>query len=138
MRTRSLRGEHGSVTELVVVFPFVMFLLLLVIQFALWYHATHVAQSAAQEGARVARLAVAPGGGQAADDVQLSAGEKRARDFLAGMGAFDNKVVSGSRDANVASVKVTGTAPSLVPGFTLTISEHSEGPVERFRAANEP
>ena len=38
----------------------------------------------------------------------------------------------------VARVTVSGTAPSLVPGFTLGISEHSEGPVEKFRAENAP
>ena len=137
MRARLRRGERGSATELVVVFPFVMFLLLLVIQFALWYHATHVAQAAAQEGARVARVAV-PAGQPADSPAQRDAGIQRAQDFLAGMGAFDDKQVTGTRDASVARVDVTGTAPSLVPGFTLTIHEHSEGPVERFRAANEP
>ena len=137
MRVRRTRGERGSATELVVVFPFVMFLLLLVIQFALWYHATHVAQSAAQEGARVARMAVAAG--QPVDSQQqLTAGKDRAWEFLNGMGAFDDKGVTGTRDRDTAGITVTGTAPSLVPGFTLTISEHSEGPVERFRARNEP
>jgi TadE-like protein len=136
MRAWRLRGERGSATELVVVFPFVMFLLLLVIQFALWYHATHVAQSAAQEGARVARMAVAAGQ-PAESPAQLDAGIQRAKDFLAGMGAFDDKEVTGTRDRNRARIVVTGTAPSLVPGFTLTISEHSDGPVERFRAEND-
>jgi len=125
MSARRLRGESGSTTELVVVFPFVMFLLMLVIQFGLWYHASHVAQAAAQEGARAART------------VSADAGRQRAQGFLAGMGAFDDKRVAASRDAHVARVDVWGRAPSLVPGLTLRIHEHSEGPVERFRAENE-
>jgi hypothetical protein len=135
-----LRGVEGSTAELVVVFPFVMFILLLVFQFALWYHATHVAQAAAQEGARVARLALPSGAPPGTDQVQADAGGQRARDFIAGMGAFDNKTVTDSWDpgTDVVRVTVSGTVPSLVPGFTLGISEHSEGRREKFRPENAP
>ena len=137
---RRLRGEEGSTAELVVVFPFVMFILLLVFQFALWYHATHVAQAAAQEGARVARLALPPNAAPGAEQAQADAGGQLARDFIAGMGAFDNKTVTDSWDpgTDVVRVTVSGTAPSLVPGLRLGISEHSEGRREKFRPENAP
>ncbi len=136
---RRLRGEEGSTAELVVVFPFVMFILLLIFQFALWYHATHVAQAAAQEGARVARLATSPNA-PGAEQAQADAGGDAARQFIAGMGAFDNKTVTDSWDpgTDVVRVTVSGTAPSLVPGLTLPISEHSEGRREKFRPENAP
>ncbi len=135
-----LHGESGSTAELVVVFPLVMLLLLLVFQFALWYHATHVAQAAAQEGARVARMAIPAGSAPGAEQLQADAGGDHARDFIAGMGAFDNKTVTDSWDpaTDVVHVTVSGTAPSLVPGFRLAISEHSEGRREKFRPENAP
>jgi hypothetical protein len=129
MRAR-LHGQHGSTAELVVVFPFVIFTLLLVVQFALWYHAGHVAQAAAQEGARVARLSSPDPAAQR----QLGADQTWA--FLRGMGAFDDKQVTASGSVDTARVDVAGTAPSLVPGLRLRIHEHSEGPVERFRPEN--
>src|SRR5437588_13114100 len=104
---RRVRGEEGSTAELVVVFPFVMFILLLVFQFALWYHASHVAQAAAQEGARVARLALPPGAPVGAEQAQADTGKQRALDFIAGMGAFDDKGVTDSWDPATDVVGVT-------------------------------
>src|SRR5438874_7444662 len=48
---RRLEGDHGSVTtETVLLTPVLLFLVMIVIQFGLWYHAEHVAKAAAQEG----------------------------------------------------------------------------------------
>ncbi|PZG45030.1 pilus assembly protein TadE, partial [Spongiactinospora gelatinilytica] len=49
-------NDRGSATaELVVVFPFVMLLILLVVQFGMWQHAVHVTEVAAAEALAVAR-----------------------------------------------------------------------------------
>jgi Flp pilus assembly protein TadG len=51
------RDQRGSVsTELVVVTPVLLLLVMLVVQFALWQHAQHIAQAAAQRGAETARV----------------------------------------------------------------------------------
>ena len=72
-RVARSNGEHGAATtELVVATPLLLLLVLLVVQFALWGHAIHISDAAAQEGARAARLE----GGTAAD------GAARAREFL--------------------------------------------------------
>src|SRR5450755_2728979 len=51
------RTDGGAVSaELVIVTPLLMLLFLLVVQFALWQHAVHIAEAAAQRGAQGARL----------------------------------------------------------------------------------
>src|SRR4051812_15238082 len=107
MTPRRLRGERGATTELVVMFPAFMFLVFLGIQFALYYHASHVALAAAQEGARTLRVTQ-----------DVAAGEKRADDFLSHLSRAtlpDGKAL-GSVDANgVAHMEVRGTAESILP-----------------------
>ena len=52
-----LRDERGDETvEAVLAVPVLMFLIMTVIQFGLWYHASHTAEAAAQEGVRAARV----------------------------------------------------------------------------------
>ncbi|MDQ3573440.1 MAG: pilus assembly protein [Actinomycetota bacterium] len=125
---RCRRGEEGAATELVVAFPAFFFLLMVVVQFALWLHASHAAQAAAQEGARVARVASA------------EAGEDRANRFLTNLAPslIANAQVTASRDGEVARVDVWGDGVSLIPGFrAFRIHQHSTGPVERFRSEAE-
>ena len=126
---RPLGGDAGSATtEAVLLTPVLLFLIMAVIQFGLWYHAEHVAQAAAQEGVRSARLE-----GSTAD-----AGRERAVDFLAGAGPtiVQEPEVTASRDANTASVSVHGHAVTVLPGFTFSIDATATSPVEQFRAAN--
>jgi Flp pilus assembly protein TadG len=119
-------AERGSVcAELVVATPLLLLLVLLVVQFALWQHAVHVADAAAQEGARAARLE----GGTAA------AGQVEAERFLARFGrtvVTDREVVV-RRDAERARVEVRGYATAVVPFLHLPVRAASEGVVERFR-----
>ena len=55
---RAVRGdERGSVSaELVLATPLLLVLIMGVVQFALWEHATHVADAVAQQGLAVGRL----------------------------------------------------------------------------------
>ena len=119
-------SERGSATtEVVLLTPVLLFLVMLVVQFGLWYHAEHVAQAAAQEGVRTARLE-----GSTAD-----AGRTRAADFLANLGStiVQEPVVTATRDADTASVSVQGRAVAVVPGFSLPVKASASSPVERFR-----
>ena len=120
-------SERGAAsTQLVLVTPVLILMVMLIIQFGLWYHGSHVAIAAAQEGARAARLE----GGSA------MAGEDRARMFLGALGreVVGEAQVVASRGPDVARVEVSGVSVAVVPGFRLPIHAVSEANVERFRA----
>lgn len=126
MPARRARGDQGSAaTEAVLVTPVLLFLVMLVIQFGLWFHAQHVAQAAAEEGARAARSEL----GSAA------AGQDRANAFLdqAGPTIISNRTVTATRTVDQVTVEVHGRAVTVVPGFSLTIDATATSPVERFR-----
>jgi Flp pilus assembly protein TadG len=124
-------AERGAATtQLVLVMPLLLLVVMLILQFGLWYHGSHVAVAAAQEGARAARLE----GGTAAE------GEARARAFLGALGreVVGEPEVVATRDAEAARVEVRGLSVAVVPGFRLPISAVSEGVVERFRPPEDP
>ncbi len=122
---RPPRDGRGSATaQTVLVFPALLFVILLIIQFALYAHAVSVAEAAAQDGAAIARRA----------DGTKAGAEAAANQSLASLGPrmLDTKNVVANRTATQASVTVTGTVISIVPGVNLTIRETASGPVERF------
>ena len=125
---RPRRGEQrgAATTQVVVVFPAVFFMLMLAVQFGLWYHASHVAIAAAQEGTRAGRVE----GASAAD------GRVAAEHFLGEVNSdlIHAPVVTASRDAEHVRVEVRGASIEVVPGFSITIRAVSDAPVERFRA----
>lgn len=126
MERHRRRSERGSAsTEAVLLTPVLLFLIMLVVQFGLWYHAQHVVQAAAREGVRTARM----------DASSASTGRTRAVDFLstAGPTIVRQPVVTASRDAEVAVVSVSGQAVNIVPGFSLPVRSTATSPVERFR-----
>ncbi|MBI2169362.1 MAG: pilus assembly protein [Actinobacteria bacterium] len=128
--SRRCRGDSGqATTEVVLLMPVLLFLVMLVIQFGLWYHAQHVVQAAAQEGVRAARVE----GGTA------GAGQQRAEAFLdsAGSTLVRDAGVTATRDGETATVRVTGRVAGVVPGFSLPLDASAESPVERFRSAAE-
>lgn len=116
--------ERGQ-TELVIVFPVAMLLVLLLLQAALWFLGRSVAQDAAQDGARAAALL---GGSPAA-------GEQAAKADLAQLAGpmLSSTSVSATRSTGRAQVTVTGRAESLLPGFSLTVSASAAEPTEEFR-----
>src|SRR5258708_40066636 len=74
---RRLAGDRGAGSaEVVVATPLLMLLILLVIQFGIWAHATHVAEATAEEALAAARVQ----GGTAA------AGQQRASQVLGQIG----------------------------------------------------
>jgi len=122
----------------VIIFPLLLLLIMLGIQFALWFHASHVAAAAAQEGARAARVCDGCSPTQAEN-----AGRAATDQFLDALSPniLQNRQVAVSVDGNrrTARVEVRGDAIQVL-WFKLStpIQESSEGPVERFRGANEP
>ena len=119
-------GEAGvSTLEAVLVFPALLLLLMLIIQFALWYHASDLATAAAQDGARAARVE-----GATASDGTLKANallDQTGRSILKG------RQVTVERNADVTRVEVRGTCIELVPFLHLPVHAIAESSTEQFR-----
>lgn len=122
---RALCGDGGSVgAELVVATPLLLLMLLAIVQFALWSHATHIAQAAASQGLAAAR----------AQNGTSASGTARARQLLDQLaaGPLRGTVVSADRGAATASVRISGTATPVMPWLHLPVHAEAVGPVERF------
>lgn len=104
--------------------PLLMLLILLIAQFAVWAHATHVAQAAASQALSATRVQ----GGTTAT------GQAAAQGVLTQLG---NNVLKGGH-ANVhrgpenTTVEVRGTAIRIVPFLSLPVQARAVGPSERF------
>jgi Flp pilus assembly protein TadG len=125
-RLRTDEQGAGSI-ELVVATPVLLLLILLIAQFALYMHATHIAQSAASQGLSATRVE----GGSAA------AGSAEAQRVLSqlGSGPLQASSVNAQRGATHASVTISGSATTILPFVTLTVQVEAVGPVERFIAS---
>jgi Flp pilus assembly protein TadG len=136
MKVRRCRGDSGAATtELVIITPAFFGLVLFIVHVGLWLHAVHVASTAAQEAAAVAR---SHGGTEAA-------AEARGRDFLSSTSmrlwqqapAVDVTYINDANGVQEARAEVRGTVQGVFPELNLRVVEVSQGPVERFRAPGE-
>ncbi|MEV8062942.1 TadE/TadG family type IV pilus assembly protein [Streptomyces antimycoticus] len=121
---RGARGDRGSATtQLVIVVPALLMLALLVVQFALAWHARHIAQYAAERALAAARVQH----GSAAD------GRGRGVRALAQLGSrvLTSPFVTVRRTSTRATVRVQGAVMPVVPGLHLTASGTASGAVER-------
>ena len=120
-------GQRGSVTlEFVVIFPLLMLLVWIAMQFVMVFFANRVALAAAQEGVRTARDRAG----------SVAAAERRSRRYLDEIGStlLLHPEVRASRTADTARVQVTGQAQQLIPLFVrLHVVQVAESPRERFR-----
>lgn len=122
---RALRGDRGSVSvELVIATPLLLMMLLAIVQFALWSHATHIAQAAASQGLAAARV-------HGATAAAGRAGAQRVLDELGREPLIDTSI-SASRTAESVSVAITGVASSVIPFLRLPVHAEALGPLERF------
>lgn len=123
---RTVRAsERGSASvELVVLMPLLLLILFSGIQGAVYYHASTLALAAAQEGARAA----------ARENATLAAGTSAATAFLthAAGDSLTGVRVTGTRTPVTATITVTGSSLSLVPGWTPTVTHTASLPVERI------
>lgn len=121
-----LKDEAGaaSLVQTVLVAPVLLFALMLIVQFGLMFHARNVAENAAQEGAAAARHFR----GTEAD------GQARALEYLEVLGpkTLAGRTVTVNRTLQEATVTISGTVISVVPGMHLRVSESASGPVERY------
>jgi len=124
--SRRLSGDRGDATiETVLTVPVLILVIMTVVQFGLWYHASHTAQAAAQEGVRAARIEAGT-----ADD-----GHRRAQAFMtsAAPTLVSDVVITVRRNADTAEVEVHGQVAAVVPFIRLPVAGHASGAVERFR-----
>lgn len=122
----AVRRERGSSSiQMVMLMPALFSIMFLGMQGALYYHARTVAIAAAQEGARAAgsQNGTAAEGVSAASSFVSDAGGK---DVLPGAH------MTGGRSATTATVTVTGTSLSVIPGWSPAVSQSASVPVERI------
>lgn len=120
-------GDAGySVVEVVITFPVLMLLVMFVVQFALLWHARHVAEAAAQDGLRSAR-----GYSSTAE-----LGQRDAQSYLAQVAPrlLLQPTVDVQRTQTTVTVRVHAGVLSIVP-LGLGVDETAVGPVERFVGA---
>ncbi|MFC8345927.1 TadE family protein [Streptomyces sp. NPDC057280] len=125
------RGDSGmTAIEFVLLTPVLFFMIFATVQFALYFFADHVAQAAAQAGARKARATAdaQPGGwrGEARDVVDS---------YISQLGpqlVLSPRVTMLQPEQNTVGVEITAKVPTVFPGLDLTVHAQSQGPVERF------
>ncbi|MFT4596347.1 MAG: Flp pilus assembly protein TadG [Paracrocinitomix sp.] len=109
-----VRGEQAGLatTEVVILFPVLLAVVLGIVQAALWAHAGAVAQAAADHGVEVAALL-------GSDD---AAGIAAAEDFVVNAGALSQVVVSASNadDSQLVEMHVTGSYPTVFGSLSVT------------------
>lgn len=117
------RREDGlTSTELAVVMPVLIALVLVPFQIALWWHAHQVADAAAREAVDAAQVVTAT------EDEGIQAAES----FLDAAGNLTEPEVTVTRTTETVSVEVTGRAPRLLPGFDWQVTARAAAPIERF------
>jgi Flp pilus assembly protein TadG len=119
-------SERGSQTvEAIIVLPVLFGVFFVIVQGAVWLHAGNIAQAAASSAYNSARLYDAV----AADGV--AAGTVSAQQTGT---VWDATVVVVDRTLTTVTVTVTGTAPTLIPGWDTHVERTVSGPVERWIA----
>jgi Flp pilus assembly protein TadG len=124
---RFARNESGeATTEVVLVTPVLLLMITIILNFALWYHASSIARAASQEGARSARLV---GGTQ-------DSGYQETDRFLSQLGSkvLVAPVITVQRDDVETRVEIRGYAADVVPGLKLPVHAIAAAPTEAFRA----
>ncbi|GHJ01254.1 hypothetical protein TPA0906_31190 [Streptomyces olivaceus] len=126
------RGDDSGMTaiEFVLLTPVLFFMIFATVQFGLYFFADHVAQAAAQAGARKARATAdaQPGGwrGEANDVVDS---------YIRQLGpqlVLSPEVKTLQPQQDTVGVEITARIPTVFPGLDLTVHAQSMGPVERF------
>ncbi|MDL4776117.1 MULTISPECIES: TadE family protein [Thermomonosporaceae] len=123
------RGDQGaSSMEWALLTPIIILVLLAVVQFAMVYHARHVALAAAQSGARVARTQP-EGGGWRDEAVAKATGDVRK----IGPNLLGGLRVAAGEEGDQRWVQVSGEAVKVIPFMSFHVEQRSEGPIECFR-----
>lgn len=117
-----------SVLEVAIVLPIVFFLIMMIVQWAIVWHARNVAEAAAQEGLRTTETYQG----------SASAGRADTVTYLSQVAphSLPNPQVTVTRTADNATVTVSARVASVIPFGHFTVSERASGPVETYVAAS--
>ena len=103
---RRLRSQDAtSTTELVLVMPVVLMMVMLVVQTGLYLHARQVVEAAAQEALETAQ----------AENANAELGTAKGETFLTESGGVRNVTVTVTRNTSAVRVDVQGVAPNVLP-----------------------
>ncbi len=116
-------------TEIAIVMPVMLIVVMLVFQVALFWHAKQAADTAAEEAVDSAQVATAT----------ESDGYTGANTILAQAGNLRDVQVIVTRDVagGIVTATVTGRAPSIIPFGSWNVSAQAQGSIERFVPADE-
>ena len=116
-------NEDGVIaSQLAVIMPALLLLIMLGVQFGLWAHASQLARAAADEAAYIAAL----------PDSTDTAGQAAAEGLLAQAGNLTDIRITLDRQPDLIVATVAGTAPQVVPGFSWQVQASSAASPERF------
>ncbi|WP_269859561.1 TadE/TadG family type IV pilus assembly protein [Streptomyces sp. RPT161] len=119
------REDRGAVAaETVIATPLLLLLLLLIVQFALAWHAQHIAQTAASRALAITR----------AQGSSAAAGRAQAAATLHALGhsVLRDPHITIARTNRTATIDVRGWAEPVVPGIHVPISAHDAGAIDRW------
>jgi hypothetical protein len=113
----------------VIATPLLLLLILGIVQFALWEHATHVAQAVAEQGLAAGRV-------QGGTDHAATSEADSVLGQL-GSGVLVHPNVTATRGVATTTVVVTGQAEAILPFLSLPVRAVATGPSERFTASGQ-
>lgn len=118
-----LRDDRGSsAVEFVIAAALMVMFLLIIVQVGVYFHLRAVAHTAARHGLDEVRVV----DGTPAEAVAA------ANDFLDQSGtSIENRSVTADRTDTTASVRVTGTVVTVIPGLQLNLDVTVDAPTER-------
>jgi Flp pilus assembly protein TadG len=123
MHREQLHDEDGVIaSQLAVLMPALLLLIMLGVQFGLWAHASQLARAAADEAAYIAALP------HSTD----ATGRAAAAGLLDQAGNLTNVRISIDRQPGRIVATVVGTAPQVVPGFAWQVHASAAADLERF------
>ena len=126
---RRVRDEAGvTSTELAVLMPVLIVLVLLPMQFALWWHAKQSADTAAEECVEAAQVI----GADVAGD-----GVNGARTILSQAGNLTNVVITPVASADTITCTITGDLNYAIINVGFSVTARAEGPIEEFIAEDD-
>lgn len=121
------RERGAAATEMAVLMPVLIMLVLLPVQIGLWWHANQAAQVAAEEALDAAQVA----------DAGPADGHAGAQTILGQAGNLSNIAISVDRGAETVTVRIDGDLGfSILPG-AWHVTAQAHGPIEQFVAENE-
>ncbi|WP_419918550.1 TadE family protein [Candidatus Poriferisocius sp.] len=124
-----MQNERGEITTTILTVPIAIFLITMIIQAALIFHAQAIVDAATQDGAQV---------GQSETGTKAAARSVVESVIGTSGGSLLSDVdITIETNPTQLSVTVQATVKSLIPGYIPKISSTSSGPREIFIAENQ-